>query len=107
MLISKCGLDSGLITGFINSKTNIKKLQFGEDKCNKMHVGRKQILCPNLFIDNWKVESSDSFTTGIAGMVDVHAGTSKIESSDSEKYLGDVISKDGKNTKKNHQNVLV
>ena len=64
-----------------------------------MHVGRKQILCPDLFIDNWKVESSDTFTTGIAGMVDVHAGTSKIESSDAEKYLGDVISKDGKNTK--------
>ena len=41
---------------------------------HKTHVGRKQILCPDLFIDNWKVESSDSFTTGIAGVV-VSEGT--------------------------------
>jgi hypothetical protein len=41
-LISKCGLDSVLINGYINQKTNIKKLQFGVDKCHKMHIGQQQ-----------------------------------------------------------------
>ena len=39
VLISTCGLNSVLINGFINSKTNQKKLQYGVDKCHRMHVG--------------------------------------------------------------------
>ena len=39
LLISNCGLNSVLVNGFINSKTNFKKLQYGVDKCHKMHVG--------------------------------------------------------------------
>ena len=40
-LISKCGLDSVLINGYINQKTNIKKLQFGVDSATKCILGKR------------------------------------------------------------------
>ena len=40
--ISNCGLDSVMVNSYLNSKTNLKKLQFGVAKCNKLHVGVKK-----------------------------------------------------------------
>ena len=54
--ISTCGLNSVKMNAFINSKTNIKKLQFGLSKCHKMHVGVSKAVCPDLDLDNWKVK---------------------------------------------------
>ena len=99
VLISTCGLNSVLINGFINSKTNQKKLQYGVDKCHRMHVGAGDHLCPELVIDNWVVESLDSMETGLASLKDTCSGSCGVENSDSEKYLGDIICKDGKNKK--------
>ena len=86
LLISTCGLNSVLINGFINSKTNQKKLQYWVEKCHRMHVGAREHLCPHLFIDSWEVDSVDSFT-----------GSTGVEDSENKKYLGDIICKDGKN----------
>ena len=96
-LISKCGLDSVLINGYINQKTNIKKLQFGVDKCHKMHIGQKDHLCPELFIDNWEVKPISSVSTSVMDMEGVFCGYSRVESTDKEKYLGDIISHNGSN----------
>ena len=98
-LISKCGLNSVLINGYINQKTNMKKLQFDVDKCHKMHIGQKNHLCPDLYIDNWEVKPVDSIATSVMEMEDVLCGTSRVESSEDEKYLGDIISHSGSNTK--------
>ena len=56
LLVSECGYKSAMLNTFINTKTNIKKLQYGTAKCFKMHVGKKCIeeVCPDLFIDGWK-----------------------------------------------------
>ena len=99
VLISRCGIESVLMNGFINCKTNQKKLQYGVDKCHRMHVGPKNHLCPDLFIDSWEVKSMDVLDTGVTGLVDSFTGSSLVESSDSEKYLGDIICKDGSNKK--------
>ena len=99
VLISTCGLNSVLINGFINSKTNQKKLQYGVDKCHRMHVGAGDHLCPVLVIDNWVFECVDSMETGLASLKDTCSGSCGVENSDSEKYLGDIICKDGINKK--------
>ena len=98
-LVSKCGLDTVLLNGFINQKTNMKKLQFGVDKCHKMHVGQKKHLCPEVYIDNWEVKPKDDIVTNVMDLEDVNCGTWRMESSESEKYLGDIISHTGTNTK--------
>ena len=38
--ISHCGLDTVITTAHLNSKTNTKKLQYGENKCHKHHLGK-------------------------------------------------------------------
>ena len=43
LIVTECGFKSAMANSFINCKTNLKKLQFGIDKCHKMHVGKKRI----------------------------------------------------------------
>ena len=43
LLISTCGLNSVLINGFINCKTNVKKLQFGVKNATKCMLEVKDI----------------------------------------------------------------
>ena len=35
-------------------RTNLKRLQYGEDKCHKLHVGRKNETCPELSLTHGK-----------------------------------------------------
>ena len=41
MAVSECGFKSCMMNSYLNTKTNMKKLQYGVTKCFKMHVGRK------------------------------------------------------------------
>ena len=59
--ISQCGIDSVMMNSFLNSKTNLKKLQFGVNKCKRMHVGMKNHYCPDLKIDKWKLKKIEKF----------------------------------------------
>ena len=97
--VTECGIESVKVNGYLNSKTNIKKLQFGEDKCKKLHIGRKNHMCPDLFVDTWKLEKEDENKKGIKNLKDVFSGDSLMEEVDSVKYLGDILSMDGKNKK--------
>ena len=97
--ISVCGLDTVMMNGFINAKTNIKKLQFGEKKCHRMHIGRESPVCPDLFIDNWKVETIGKDGAENEVEIDTFVGDFQIEDSDEEKYLGDLLTTDGTNSK--------
>ena len=54
--ISNCGLDSVLMTAHLNAQTNIKKLQFGKDKCHKLHIGTNTNVCCDNFVDTWLME---------------------------------------------------
>ena len=94
-----CGLDTVEVAAYINAKTNVKKLQFGVDKCHQLHFGGKKHLCPELYIDSWGLKKSDESKTGLDNLEDVHLGYYKIKDVNEDKYLGDIISVDGSNMK--------
>ena len=79
----------------LKRKTNSKKLQFGTSKCKKIHVGKycEQFKCQELSVDSWEeIEVKDK-------LEDCWMGEEPIEEANEEKYLGDIIDKDGKNIK--------
>ena len=81
LAIAKCGKDSHDINIFINTEIEMKKLRFhipdtnGKSKCNKIHIGKRQMDCQGLKVHG-------------CPMTEVSSDT----------YLGDIISRDGKNT---------
>ena len=99
LCISKCGIESVLLNAFINLKTNTKKLQFGEDKCFKIHVGPDKTICPDLMIDKWKAVNVEKENNTKSSIIDVYDGKHQIENRITEKYLGDLIDSGGKNDK--------
>ena len=101
LAISECGYKTNMLNSFINTKTNIKKLQYGVKKCFKMHVGKTCVkeICPDLHVDGWKVREVTEVTTGEKNLEDEYAGVHEMKEVEDEKYLGDVLSNDGKNIK--------
>ena len=97
--VTNTGVDSVEMNAFINTKTNLKKLQFGSDKCHQLHIGNKEHLQPDLFIDNWEVTKICETKTGVSNLTDTNSGEIRVEVADKDTYLGDVITNDGKNTK--------
>ena len=63
LAISKCGSDSVEMNAFLNQKTNIKRLQYGPEKCHQLHVGKQKGICPELYIDEWKLVKRDEMKT--------------------------------------------
>ena len=57
-------------------------------------------ICNDLFVDGWRVENVTEVETGRIEGKDEYDGLHAMEEVNSEKYLGDIISNDGKNTKK-------
>jgi hypothetical protein len=98
-LMAGCGLDSVLLNSFINAKTKTKKLQFGVDKCHKLHVGKECSFCPNLYIDEWKIKEVDQVEAGQISHEEVLEDEHLMEDLEEDKYLGDIIMNNGKNTK--------
>ena len=78
--VASCGHDSLSLNIFINTQIEFKKLQFhtpdknGKSKCNVMHVGKVSDICPNL---------------------EVHGTV--MQKITHDKYLGDIVSSNGKN----------
>jgi hypothetical protein len=101
LAIIECGYKSSMMNAFINTKTSIKKLQYGVDKCFKMHVGKTCIeeICPDLHVDGWKLRMVDEIETGALKQVEEFTGSHAVKEVQSEKYLGDILSSDGKNNK--------
>ena len=102
--ISLCGYKTSMMNQYINSKTAMKKLQFGTSKCFKLHVGKtcNETLCKDLFVDGWKIDIVGDADTGKSVQKASFAGPEKMKVKGEQVYLGDVISSDGKNTKKCH-----
>ena len=99
--VSECGYQTSMMHSYIKFKTDSKKLQFGAKKCKKMHIGRYQedFKCQQLFVDNWEEVKVENTDTGEVTMEDCCVGEEIMEEKDSEKYLGDLISNDGRNIK--------
>ena len=98
-LMAGCGLESVLLNAFINAKTKTKKLQFGVDKCHKLHVGKECSFCPNLYIDQWKMKEVEQVEAGLTSQEEYLDDEHLMETTEEDKYLGDIIMNNGKNTK--------
>ena len=99
LCISECGHRTAMMNSYINYKTNSKKLQFGVEKCKKLHVGHKveEFKCQDLFVDKWTEVDVKNDVTGEVDISDDWVGEHTMEDKHEEKYLGDVISTDGRN----------
>ena len=86
---------------FINTKTAMKRLQFGTAKCVKLHLGKScnSTLCKDLYDDRWKVETVEDTSTGKLNQEERFVGPEMMGVTQEQVYLGDVISVDGKQTK--------
>ena len=74
--MAECGSNSALTNVYMNNFTESKRLTFGIKKCKKMHIGKETLLCDDIKVHDKKGEKVTD-----------------------EKYIGDVISSDGTNTK--------
>ena len=94
LALSLCGPQSTKIQEYINIKTGSKKLQFSTGKTYQMHIGSKKpdYKCEQSYIDSWKTDKTQLYSK------DMYAGQVKVKVTYSTKYLGEVISTDGKNT---------
>ena len=100
LAISECGFKSTMINAFLNCKTSSKKLQFGAQKCRKMHIGkqREEFKCHPIYVESWKEEDFENANDENV-VQDISIGKVEMKDTEEEKYLGDVISSDGKNSK--------
>jgi hypothetical protein len=58
-------------------------------------VGRSNICCPELFIDEWALKKEDEFKICVKNLKNVHVDDHKIDHAIEQKYLGDIITVDG------------
>ena len=101
LCISECGYKTTMVNSFIKFKTSSKKLQFGVQKCKKIHVGKycEKFKCQTLSVDCWKELEVIDEETGIGKLEETCIGEEIMEEKSEEKYLGDIISNDGRNLK--------
>ena len=99
--ISYCGYKTKLMHNYINTKTAMKKLQFGTSKCMKLHVGKtcNKNLCEDLYVGGWKLDTVKDMSTGGCTQLEYFGGMEKMGVTDEQMYLGDIISSDGKPSK--------
>ena len=101
LTISECGYKTTLMNKFINSKTAMKKLQFGPSKCIKMHIGKSCIetLCRELDVGAWKIKVETDMKTGEASRQEYFSGQEKMKQKEEQMYLGDLLSDNGSHSK--------
>ena len=101
VIVSECGYKATMANSYINMKSNMKKLQFGTNKCHTMHIGSKKLeeIYPDQFVDEWKMKEVKEMNTKITDIEDEYKGLHRMEEVKEERYLGDIIANDGKNTK--------
>ena len=73
-------------------------LQFGCDKCEKLHIGKtkNKDICPKLTIDSWKQQIVEKNGEGKV-IKEIFAGKEIMKDVDKKKYLGDIVANDGTN----------
>jgi hypothetical protein len=98
LCVSECGHQTTMSHAYIKLKTDSKKLQFGAKKCKKLHVGKvhEDFKCQTLEVDEWKEVEILNDETGVSEIEDTCEGNEVMEEKEEEKYLGGVISRDGK-----------
>ena len=85
----------------MNVKTNSKKVQFGETKRKKLHIGKfcEGFKCADISVDCWEEMIVFNNEIGVDTLEENFVGEKELEEKTEEKYLGDIISNDGRNLK--------
>ena len=98
LAISVCGFRTTKTNTLINTRTNIMGLQFGRDKCVKMHIGKtlNKDICTDCKVDAWKDKLI--VQDGQDKLEDEFIGEETMKTVQEKKYLGDIIAEDMKNT---------
>ena len=99
LCISECGFKTTMANAYLKLKTDVKKLQFGAPKCKKLHVGKtcEKYKCQDLKVDRWEELVIRNEETGIDDVEDKCNGVEIMEEKTEDKYLGEIISADGRN----------
>ena len=97
--ISECGLNTAMVNSYVRFQTLSKKLQFGNNKCKKIHIGKKleKHKCQDLFLEKWTVKEIKDCTTGEIKTKDIWEDEEVMEEMKNDKYLGHIVSRDGRN----------
>ena len=77
LTMAKCSVNSTKTNAYMNNFAEMKRLEFGVNKCQKIHVGKSKQECDILKVHNEKGEKVDF-----------------------DKYIGDILSNDGTNERK-------
>ena len=99
--VSESGFKTARLNSFMNAQFAMKELRLGPKKCFSMHVGKKHELFKNvqLYFDGWSVKNVDMFESGDTLFKDIlNEDMNEMSHIEYEKYLGQVISSDSKNT---------
>ena len=96
--ISNCGFKTSLMARFINTKAALKKLQFGTNKCVKIHVGHSYFksICSEQKVDSWKQSVVTDPVTARTYQTEEFTGQDTMEDKTEQLYLGDIIEHKGK-----------
>ena len=93
--VTKCGKETVEMNQYTRNSINERKLQQNQDKCVRMHIGKKEKECEKLDIDIWKAEEVDS--DGEVKFEDKYEGVSQIKTVTHHLYLGDSVMDNGSN----------
>ena len=100
LTIRAYGIKTQSMNTMINTCSNIVGLQFGSDKCVKLHIGKNHNpeICGKGKVNSWNenimiTEHREEI------LVDTYEGKVEMKIGDEKKYLGQIISKDLKNEK--------
>ena len=99
--VSVCGFKSRKMNNFLNTRTQIMKLQFGSDKCEKLHIGKRYVnanICADFEVDVWQDKIMQK-EEGSKYLVDRYIGKNNMKTVQFKKYLGQIIQSDGRNEK--------
>ena len=91
--ISACGYKTNKMNTLLNTCSSIMGLQFGSEKCVKMHIGKNhnKEKCGKGIVDSWKTEIKGD------KLEDIYEGKVEMKTVSEKKYLGDIVSSDMKN----------
>ena len=101
LAVSESGYKTSKMNGFLNAKTAVKRLQFGPKNVMLciLEVTSQTTKKVDLFVDGWKLQEVQQINQDNGTVHEAPDGEHKIEESESEKYLGQIISSDGLNVK--------
>ena len=94
--VTDAGYKAVQLNSFMNVKTSDKYLQFGQEKCKAMLVGKQHssFHVPNLEVDTWKTKYDEE-----GELIENFEGKKPMENTNELSYLGVKLSSDGTNMK--------